>query len=302
MPQATNLTANKERSGITMRQTAFQAIWLNVGGMRIHCLTAGESDSPIVFLHGAGADSATLSWGEVIGLFSRHHRVFAPDLPGYGQSSKPDIQYTMDFYVQFVEQLLDVLQQDQIILVGLSMGGAIALALTLRSPKRVEKLVLVDPYGIQDKVVAHRLSYLYVHLPFLDELSWWLIGRSRSLVRWSLLAGIIYNPARLSDELVDRVYQAVREPRAGKAYISFQRSEIRWAGLQSNFTTRLREIAAPTLLVYGAQDRAVPLAAVERAHTLIPHSQLCMIQECRHWPQGEKPEEFTRVVGKFLDL
>ena len=141
-----------------MRQTEFQAIWLDVDGMRIHCLTAGESGAPVVFLHGAGVDSASLSWGEVIGPFSTHHRVFAPDLPGYGQSSKPDIQYTMDFYVSFVEHLLDVLHLEKVSLVGLSLGGAIALALTLRSPVRVEKLVLVDTYGIQDKVVAHRLS------------------------------------------------------------------------------------------------------------------------------------------------
>ena len=146
------------------------------------------------------------------------------------------------------------------------------------------------------------LSYLYVHLPFLDELSWWLIGRSRSLVRWSMLAGLIYNPARLSDELVDRVYQAVRQSRAGKAYISFQRSEARWSGLRSNFTARLHEITVPTLLVSGEEDRAVPLAYVQRAHTLIPHSQLYIMQECRHWPQGEKPEEFTRVVANFLDV
>jgi pimeloyl-ACP methyl ester carboxylesterase len=284
-----------------MRQAELQAIWLNVGGMRIHCLTAGESGTPVVLLHGAGVDSASLSWEKVIGPFSTHHRVFAPDLPGYGQSSKPDIPYTMDFYVSFVEHLLDILHLEKVSLVGLSLGGAIALALTLQAPRRVEKLVLVDPYGIQDKVVAHMLSYLYVYLPFLDELSWWLIGRSRSLVRRSLLAGLIYNPARLSDELVDRVYQAARQPRAGAAYISFQKSEIRWSGLRSNFTARLHEITIPTLLVYGAEDKAVPLAYVQRAHALIPHSQLYIMQECRHWPQGEKPEEFSRVVGNFLD-
>ena len=285
-----------------MRKTELQATWLDVDGMRIHCLTAGESGTPVVLLHGAGVDSATFSWGEVIGPLSAHHRVFAPDLPGYGQSPRPDIQYTVDFYVSFVEHMLDVLQQDQVSLVGLSLGGAIALALTLHAPARIEKLVLVDPYGIQDKVVAHRLSYLYVRLPFLDEVSWWLIGRSRSLVRWSLLASIIYNPAHLSEELVDRVYQAVREPGAGKAYISFQRSEARWSGLRSNFTSRLHEITAPTLLVYGAQDIAIPLAYIQRAHMLIPNSQLSIMQECRHWPQGEKPEEFTRVVGNFLGV
>lgn len=285
-----------------MRQTMFQAIWLDVDGMRIHCLTAGESGTPVVLLHGAGADSASLSWGKVIGPLSAHYQIFAPDLPGYGQSSRPDIQYTLDFYVDFVEHLLDALNLEKVSLVGISMGGAIALALTLRASRRVEKLVLVDPYGIQDKVVAHRLSYLYVHLPFLDELSWWLIGRSRSLVQWTVLAGLIYNPARLSDELVDQVYQAVREPRAGKAYISFQRSELRWSGLRNNLTSRLHKITVPTLLVYGAKDPAVPLACVQRANALIPNSKLSIMQECRHWPPGEKPEEFTYVVESFLDV
>lgn len=151
-------------------------------------------------------------------------------------------------------------------------------------------------------MVAHKLSYLYVRLPFLDEVSWWLIGRSRSLVRWSLLASIIYNASHLSEELVDRVYQTMREPGSGKAYISFQRSEARWSGLRSNFTSRLHEITVPTLLVYGAQDTAVPRTYVERTHRLIPDSQLYIMQECRHWPQGEKPEEFTRVVENFLDV
>ena len=284
-----------------MLQTEVQEIWLDVDGMRIHCLTAGESGSSVILLHGGGIDSATLSWGEVIVPLSTHHRVFAPDLPGYGQSSRPDIQYTLDFYVNFVEHLLDALHLEKVSLVGLSLGGAIALALTLYSPARVGKLVPVDAYGIQDKLAAQRLSYLYVHLPFLDELSWWLMGRSRSVIRWSLLAGLIYNPERLSDELVDRVYQTAHEPGAGKAFISLQRSEVRWSGLRSNFTTRLHEITAPTLIVQGAQDTAVPLAYAQRAHALIPNSELYVMQECRHWPQGEKPKEFNRVVGGFLD-
>ncbi len=283
-----------------MRPTEPQAIWLDIDGLRVHCLTAGEHGSPVVLLHGAGVDSASLSWGEVIEPCSTHHRVFAPDLPGYGQSSRPEIRYTIDFYVSIVEQVLDNLHLKKVSLVGLSLGGAIALALTLRSPVRVEKLVLVDTYGIQDKVAAQTLSYLYVQLPFLNELSWWLLGRCRSLVRWSLLTSLIYNPAHLSDELVNRVYQAMREPRAEKAYVSFQRSEVRWAGLRSDFTSRLHEITVPTLFVHGAEDRAVPLAAVQQAHALIPHSELFIMSECRHWPQREQPEEFIRVTGNFL--
>lgn len=284
-----------------MPHAASQTIWLDVDGMRLSCLTAGDNGSPVVLLHGAGLDSATLSWGEVIGPLAVHHRLFAPDLPGYGKSERPATQYTIDFYVTVLKHVLEILHLDQVSLVGLSMGGAIALALALDTPSLVEKLVLVDAFGIQDRVAAHRLSYLFVHLPFLNAASYWLMGRSRFLVRQSLLAALIYNPACLSEELVEQVYQAASEHGAGRAFISLQRSEVLWSGLRSNFTARLHEIAVPTLLVHGAQDQLVPLAYAKRACTLISHSHLHIMQECKHWPQREKPEEFRRVVGNFLD-
>jgi hypothetical protein len=133
----------------TMVPTAIQSTWLNVDGLRIHCLAAGESGSAVLLLHGGGLDSAALSWEEVIGPLSEKHRVFAPDLPGYGQSDKTAIQYTVDYYIAFLEHLMDTLHLEQTSLVGLSMGGGIALGVTLRFPARVEKLVLVDSYGIQ---------------------------------------------------------------------------------------------------------------------------------------------------------
>lgn len=284
-----------------MRPTAPQAIWLDVDGMRVHCLTSGESGIPVVFLHGGGVDSATLSWSEIIRRVASRHQVFAPDLPGYGQSERPDIQYTMEFYVQFVEHLLEGLNLKKVGLVGLSLGGAIALALTLDAPERVEKLILVDTYGIQDKVESHRLSYLYVHLRGLAEMGSWLTRKSRAMVRWVLLAGLIYNPAHLSEGLVDQCYQAAREKGAGKAFLSLQRSEVRWHGVRSNFIPRLPNVTVPTLLVHGAEDRSVPLACAKRAHALIKRSQLHIMQECRHWPQRENPDEFSRVVGNFLE-
>ncbi len=283
-----------------MQYTDPQSDWLDIDGMRIHYLKAGTSGSPLLLLHGAGLDSATLSWNEVIGPLATHHRVFAPDLPGYGKSSRPDISYTIDFYVTFVKHLLDALHLEKVTLLGLSMGGAIALALTLHSPKRIEKLVLVDTYGIQDQAAAHKLSYLYVHLPFLDEFSYWLIGRNRALIRWSLLAGLIYNPANLSPALVEQVYQAARQPAAGKAFISLQRNDIRWNSLSSDFRAHLAEITIPTLILHGAEDTAVPLSYAQRAHALIENSQLYIMQKCKHWPQRENPAEFTRVVTSFL--
>src|SRR5215831_4218451 len=154
-----------------MLSTAVKDTWLEVDGLQIHCYIAGETGETVMLLHGGGLDSALLSWGKVTGPLSDHHRVFAPDLPGYGQSDHPTIQYTMDYYLTFLAHLLDDLHLERVSLVGLSLGGGAALGFALRYPERVEKLVLVAPYGILDKVSAHKLSYLYVHLPYFDELS-----------------------------------------------------------------------------------------------------------------------------------
>ena len=275
--------------------------WLEVDGLRVHCFVAGETGSPIMLLHGGGVDSAHLSWGRVISPLSDHHRVFAPDFPGYGQSDKPAIKYTMDYYITFLAHLLDDLHLVRVSLVGLSMGGGIALGFDLRFPERLEKLVLVAPYGVLDKVSAHKLSYLFVHIPYLEELSNWLLSSSRSLVRWTILAGLIYNPQRLTPEMLEEVYQEAHKPKAGKAFTSFQRDEVFWNGLRSNFTDRLHEITTPTLLLRGSADAAVPLPPVQRAHELIKGSELYIMQECRHWAPGEKPEVFSHVVLNFLD-
>ena len=100
--------------------------------------------------------------------------------------------------------------------------------------------------------------------------------------------------------LIPQVYRLAREPGAGKACISFQRSEVLWNGLRSNFIDRLHEITASTRLLRGVADAAVPLSHVQRAHELIKGSELSIMQECKHWPQGEKPEEFNRVVLNVL--
>jgi pimeloyl-ACP methyl ester carboxylesterase len=279
---------------------SLQEQWLDVDGLRIHCFVAGTHGSPVVLLHGGGLDSASISWRACIGPLAVQHRVFAPDLPGYGQSDKPEVEYTLDFYVNFLEHLLDALHLQKVSLVGLSLGGGIALSFTLRFPARVEKLVLVGSYGLQKKVAWHKLSYLLVHLPLLNALTMGILASSRGMVRWGLLAGMVYSPQRLSEEFVDEVYQRVREPGAGKAFASFQKSEVLWNGLRSDLTGRLHEITVPTLIVQGAEDHLAPLVWARAARSLIKNSELYIVPQTKHWLPGEKPEEFTQVALKFL--
>ena len=113
-----------------------KTIWLEVEGLRVRCLTAGASGSPVLLLlHGGGIDSAGFSYKYAIEPLARSHRVFAPDWPGYGESDKPDVEHTIEFYAAFLGGLMDALQLQRASLVGLSLGGGAVLGnYILRSP------------------------------------------------------------------------------------------------------------------------------------------------------------------------
>jgi len=272
---------------------------LTVQGLHIRCLTAGSSGSPIVLLHGGGADSATLSWALTIEALAQQHRVYAPDLPGYGDSDRPDIVYTTNYYLKFVCDLLDVLGLARASVAGLSMGGGIALGLALNYPDRVDKLIPVDSYGLQSHVAIHKLSYLVVWTPGMNEMTWALLRRSRWMARYSMRS-ILHNPGALTADLFDELMREAHKPHAGRAFHSYQKDELHWNDLQTCFMPRLSEISAPTLIIHGAQDSLVPLAVAQQASQLIPQCQLHVIDQCSHWPQRDNPAEFNHVIAEFL--
>lgn len=283
-----------------MIETSTKNAWLDIDGLRIRYFSAGESGSPVILLHGGGVDSALISWGAAIGGLSAQHRVFAPDLPGYGESDTPDIAYTLDYYVRFLERFMDALNLEKAHLVGLSLGGGIALHFTLRSPTRVEKLVLAAPYyGFKGS--GDKLAYLYIRMAFLQEFALWLTGLNRAMVRWALRGGI-HNQQNLSQELINEVYQQIHAPRSGRAFASFQQSEVTWQGPRTDSTSRLHEITVPTLILNGANDTLVPIAYAQKAHTFISNSQLYILRNCGHWIARDQPEEFNEIVSTFLKV
>jgi pimeloyl-ACP methyl ester carboxylesterase len=273
--------------------------WVDVNGIRVHCLTAGGAGSPVVLLHGGGIDSASFTYGHLIGTLAEEHRVFAPDWPGYGHSDKPDLDYAMSFYIDFLGRLMNALGLERTSLVGISMGGGAALGFALRSPERVEKLVLVASYGLGGTVPWGRLGYLLVRAPLLHELTYALLRRSRTMIRWSLY-GLVYDRQKVTEEMVEETGRLLADPRAGRAWSSFQKNEVGWGGLRTDFSDRLRGLVMPTLLVHGAHDRAVPVAWARRAQERIPDCELRVFSECGHLPPREQPEEFAREVERFL--
>jgi pimeloyl-ACP methyl ester carboxylesterase len=240
-----------------------------------------------------------LSWEDAIGPLAQAHLVLAPDLPGYGRSDRPQAAYSTDYYVRFVADFLEVVGVGPCHLVGLSLGGAIALGFTLAAPEQVRRLVLVDSYGLQTHVPQHRLSYMAVNLPLLTELTYWWVGRSEAAAR-ATLQSVVHDPRRLSPALVHEVMREARRPGVGRAFQVYQRREMRWDGLRTCFIPRLAEVRAPTLFIHGAQDRLVPLACARTGQARLPGSQLHIMPGCGHWTQREQPAEFNQIVADFL--
>jgi pimeloyl-ACP methyl ester carboxylesterase len=273
--------------------------WLEVERLRIRCLTAGASGPPVLLLHGGGIDSASFSYKYAIEPLARSHRVFVPDWPGHGESDKPDVEYTIEFFIGFLGSLMDALQLERARLVGISLGGGVALGFALRSPQRVERLLLVDSYGLGDEVPWGRLSYLLVHAPLIGRLTYALLRRSRRMVRWSLY-NVVRDRRVITDGMVEEAYRLVNQPGVGSAFSSFQKSEVGWNGLRTRFVDRLHEIKAPVLIVHGADDGLVPVAWARRAHERIASSELRVLPDCGHIPPRERPEEFNRLIGRFV--
>jgi pimeloyl-ACP methyl ester carboxylesterase len=276
-------------------------MFVNVQGLKTSVLTAGTEGSPVMLLHGGGIDSAALSWGSAMEPLAKAHRVFAADWPGYGDSDKPDVEYSLDYFVEYLGHLMDALELPKASLVGLSMGGSIALGFTLRSPQRVEKLVLVDSYGLQDTVQFGRMAYYLVNMPFINEMTYASLRSSLSMTRWSVRSLFHdYHHVPDFDALTAQVYEEVKKPKAGVAWTSFQKSEVQPNGPRTCYLSRLPEIKASTLVIHGDKDAAVSLKYAQKARELIAGSKLHVIAGAGHWSQRECPDEFNQVATEFL--
>jgi pimeloyl-ACP methyl ester carboxylesterase len=274
--------------------------WLKVSGLRIHLLLVGNAGRPILLLHGGGLDAAGFSLGRTIPILAGRHCVFAPDWPGFGRSDAMPITWRVEECVEFLAGLLGALGLKRTSLIGVSMGGGFALGFAIRAPERVERLVLVNSAGLGRNIPGGLLSYLAMRLPFVDELRWALLLRSRALTRRTVCGPLFSRKEFLSDEILDEIIRLARRAGTGAAFRQLQRSEYRWQGLRTDYSHRLSEVKAETLIVHGAKDSIVPLSWAERAHHLIKNSKLEIIHQCGHMPPVEQPEQFNEILRRFF--
>ncbi|HSS95335.1 MAG TPA: alpha/beta hydrolase [Candidatus Dormibacteraeota bacterium] len=266
----------------------------------------------MVFIHGLGS-SGYMEWRFNLEPAAARHRVFAPDLPGYGRTEKPRARYTIPYFARFVQRYIEDRGLRSVVLVGASLGGRIALELALEHPQLARKLVLVNTLGLgRPKVRMPQMAYGLVTIPRVGEA---VMRFTRDALHWASptmirrVAGRFAGARADLEKSMDDVYlESLREMYAAddfhNAYLSTVRSLVNPRALfggHHDVTTRLNEIKIPLQLIWGADDPLFPVAHAARAHAIVEDSRLAVIEGAGHSPQAERPEEFNRVLLKFLN-
>ncbi len=281
--------------------------FVEVQHMRLHYLVAGHG-RPVLMIHGLGS-SGGLEWRRNLEALAAQHRVFALDLPGFGRSDKPRIDYTLELFVECVSQFLDAVEVRRTALVGASLGGRIAVGLALRHPDQVERLCLVDALGFGRP--ARNWVYRAMVVPGLGEVI--LRGveaamrRLRPGVIRRLWAWYVRRPRRyaalLSDAHLKDVRTVFHEPGFQEAYLGTLRALARGRALRDHVQVgaEASELLVPTLIVWGAEDRLFPVAHAEAAARRIRGARLVVFAGCGHTPQLEDAARFNTLLAAFLD-
>lgn len=288
-----------------------RAGFVELGPLRVHHMQGGRG-TPVVFIHGLGS-SGYMEWRRNLEPAAARHRVFAPDLPGYGRTDKPRVRYTIPYFAGFIARYIQDRGLRSAALVGASLGGRIALEVALEQPKLVRKLALVNTLGLgRPRVRVAHAAYGLVSLPRVGEA---VMGFARDALTWAprrmvrrFAARYSGSSADLTVAMDDEYFSDLREMYALDAYRSAYLSTIRSLvnpralfGGHHDVTRRLSELEIPVQLIWGADDPLFPLAHAERAQSLIGRGALAVIEGAGHTPQAERPEEFNRILGRFLE-
>jgi len=277
--------------------TAIASSAVNLCDGTIRYDRSSESDSVVVLLHGGGLDNARLSWRHLLPALADVHRVYAPDWPKHGSSRPWRGIVDQAGLERCLGHLLDRWGLRSVALVGVSMGASAALGFTLAHPERVDRLVLLDPGGLQESVRMHLLSYLAVQAPWprLTALALrpWVLRR---LIQRSTFA----TPPADVEEIAAGVIEELRAKRNRSPYSDWQRCEIGPHRMKVNFMACLGQIDIATLVVHGAADRLVPVEIARESAQRIPNAHLHVIDGCGHWSPRERPAEVNAAVREFL--
>jgi pimeloyl-ACP methyl ester carboxylesterase len=252
--------------------------FVTVGGAKIEVLKGG-SGRPLVALHSI---EGNLGWLPIYQELARHFTVYAPTHPGFAGSERPE---GLESFVDLSRLYLWILQElnlDRVTLLGHFIGGWLAAEMAVMSPGVVDKLVLIDSAGIKPK--RGEIADIFLHgVEGTRALAFHDVKQVRDYERW-------FSSSKSPEERERQTMN--REAVTRYCWKPYAHDPI--------LPRLLGRLRMPALIVWGREDRIVPLECAQMFHDAIANSRLKIIDGCGHYPHFEKPDEFSRALSDFL--
>ena len=264
--------------------------FIELDGLSTHYIEKG-SGKPVILLHGFFFDS--YMWEKSIDALADRYKVYAMDLWGFGYSTREPLVYGYSLYKQQLLKFMDALDIQRASLIGQSMGGGTIINFTISNRDRVDKIILVDVAGMPNRLpIMGRIS----NLPILGE---FMYGLNNNFVRRMTLGNtFLYNKEIITDEYFENAMRFNKIKGTSEVMLYVTRKQF--------FDTLIEEIKTlgsmdvPTLIVWGREEKAIPLAIGEQLHKLLKGSQFEILDQAGHCAQIDQPERFNQLALDFL--
>jgi pimeloyl-ACP methyl ester carboxylesterase len=262
---------------------ALESIPIEFEGVTVDAVAFGQGD-PVLLVH--GYTSSKEAWFLNLQALAQHFRVLALDLPGHGRSSKVAPDRYLAFCSEWLVRLLDRQQIEAAHVIGNSMGGAVAMELALSQPSRMRKLVLVDALGMGAQITGGDVLVKLVESQTREEVQ-------------AQLSRVVHDPAHILPQAVDLSFTYLQQPgvKALLRKIGAQLSDGKT--VRVDFRPRFKDLRMPVLVVWGREDRLIPVAHAYAAREM-PDARIHIFERCGHLPQLEQAAAFNELVTGFL--
>ena len=252
---------------------------ITINKRNVSYLYGGEGDS-LVVIHGGGG--GVKAWTDNLELLTEHFTVYAPDLPGFGNSQSIDDRFSVQEYVSFIESFSRELELNYFYLIGHSVGGGIAIQYALSYPEKIKRLVLISSLFL-GKEIAFWARYL----------------SSPSILRHLGVASLVMFDA-LAWFIRQFSFSFTLKPPFTRVQIGIGQSIMSLKGQTTVLLDELARLVMPTLLVWGAKDGVVPVKHAYAAASVIPDCRVHIFEDGGHHIHNQKIQEFSRLLVSFL--
>ncbi len=278
----------------------FQGHKITLKDLEVNYIKEGSGEKTLVFVHGLSSNAD--AWSKNIEALKTTYTCVALDLPGYGKSSKPDVNYTPTYFAEVVFQFIEKLKLQNVVLIGHSMGGQASLKLASQHPETIEKLILVAPAGLEQfsedsaKMMASFLTAESVK------------NTSEAQIVKNYALNFYEQPEEVSKMIADRI--RIIEASDFDAHCNAIVKSVSGM-LHDPITNDLQAVSQPTLVIFGDQDMLIPnryfnptlttKTVGEIALDQIKNARLEFVENAGHFVQFEKPSEINALIQEFIE-